>query len=103
MEFIRKHFWAVVLLLCALVPLVGVMVYASRAQTRSATDLSVPDRCMDWSNESRDAQLADGPELAARCNLYFRIRSTDNANEDVRRWEGRSGHGMKSSSIRLLH
>jgi hypothetical protein len=98
MEFIRKHFWTVVLLICAAIPLVGLMIYASLAQTRSATDLAVADRCMDWSHESQYMQLADDPELAEKCNLYFRVRSTENAGEDIRRWERRAAHGTKSSS-----
>ncbi len=66
------------------------MIYAERAQTRSAADLAVADRCMEWSHENSGTQLKDGPELAARCNRYFRIRSEKDADEDIQRWQART-------------
>ena len=77
------------MLTVATIPLVGLMIYANLAQTRSAADLAVADRCMDWSHESYDVQLKDGPEVATRCNRYFRTRSDENASENIRRWEAR--------------
>jgi hypothetical protein len=90
MDLIRKHFWTAVLLIGATIPLLGLMIYADRAQTRSADELVVADRCVDLSHESDDAQLADGPDLEAKCGLYFRARSNENADEDLRRWELRA-------------
>jgi hypothetical protein len=90
MQFVRQHLWSIVLTVVATIPLVGLMVYAELAKTRSAADLAVADRCMDWSRKSAGAQLADGRELAARCNQYFRVRSESEADEDVERWQART-------------
>jgi uncharacterized protein (DUF2237 family) len=93
MGFIRKHFWTALPLVGATVPLVGLILYANRVQTRTAEDLALADRCIVWSHESPDAQAADGTDLSTRCNLYFRARSNENAEEDTARWQRRAGSG----------
>jgi hypothetical protein len=96
MEFFRKHFWTTTLLTVATVPLIGLMIYANLARTRSAAELAVADRCMDWAHESHQIQQTDDPGLSARCNLYFRVRSDENADEDIRRWETRAASAAKN-------
>ena len=90
LKFTREHVWNILLMSVAAVPLLGLMVYAELPKTRSAADLAVADRCMDWSHQNPAAQGEGGPELAARCNQYFLIRSEKNAEEDIHRWEART-------------
>lgn len=90
MGSIRKHFWTIVLLVGATIPLVALMIYANLAQMRTADKLAVADRCVDWSHESHEAQVADGPDIESSCSLYFRARSNENAGEDIQRWERRA-------------
>ena len=89
MGFVRRHFWTTALLGAAALPLVGIMIYATSARTRSDADLAVADRCVDWAHESQEAQAAERPDLAARCDRYFRSRSSEEADEDLQRWEHR--------------
>jgi hypothetical protein len=100
MGFIRKHFWTTLMLVGATVPLAGLIVYANRVQTRTAEDLALADRCVAWSHESPDGQAADGTELSTRCNLYFRARSNEDAEEDTARWQRRAGTGPAAHASR---
>nr|QOL00429.1 hypothetical protein [uncultured organism] len=89
---IRKYFGTTTAMIAGAVPFVGLMVLAHIEQSRSAADLALADRCVDWAHEPKDRQAADGPDLAARCERYFRVRSADNADEDDRRWAARAPH-----------
>ncbi len=79
-----------VLLLAGAVPFIGLLIWAERAQTRSPADLGIADRCVDWAHEPRDARALDGPEVAAQCDRYFRVRSDKDGDEDDGRWEART-------------
>ena len=89
---LRKYISTIVLMTAGALPFAGLMIVAHFAQSRSAADLAVADRCVDWVHEPKDGQAADGPDLRARCERYFRIRSEDNADEDDRRWQARALH-----------
>jgi hypothetical protein len=92
---IRKYFGTAVLLVAGALPFIGLMVVAHIEQSRSAADLALADRCVGWAHEPKAEQAADGPDLRARCERYFRNRSDDNADEDDRRWEARAPSAPK--------
>ena len=92
----RRHIWSITLLLGAAAPLAGLMYLANIADSRSATDLDLADHCVAWAHKTRDVRALDGPELATRCNQYFRVRSDKDADEDEHRWEARSAQGAQS-------
>jgi hypothetical protein len=85
-----KHIGTIVLMTAGALPFIGLLVWANLAQTRSADDLAVADRCVDWAHKNRDVRQADGPEIQARCDRYFRVRSEKDAEEDDRRWDARA-------------
>ncbi len=87
-----KYFGTIALMTAGAIPFIGLMILANLAQSRSADDLALADRCMEWAHETRDAQHEDGPELAARCDRYFQVRSEKDADEDDRRWDARQRH-----------
>ena len=86
----RRHIWSIVLLLGGALPFAGLMYVAEIAGSRSAADLDLADRCVDWAHKNRDAQARDGPEIAAKCDRYFSVRSDTDADEDDRRWKTRA-------------
>lgn len=86
-----KYRWTILALVAGALPFVGLLYYAQVAQQRSAADLALADRCVDWAHKTRPQQEVDGPEIAAECDRYFTVRSDKDADEDDRRWEARSG------------
>jgi hypothetical protein len=70
----------------AVLPLVALMVWANLDRPRSAADLALADRCVAWAHKTREAQAFYGPENAAVCERYFRVRSDSDAEEDEQRW-----------------
>src|SRR5665213_1966881 len=93
----RQHIWTIALLLAAAAPLAGLLYWANIAYTRSAMDLEVADRCVDWAHKTHDVRALDGPEIAAKCDRYFRVRSDKDENEDNRRWEARNARALQKS------
>jgi hypothetical protein len=47
------------------------------------------DACVDWAHKPRDLRALDGPDLAQRCDRYFRVRSDHDGDEDETRWKAR--------------
>jgi len=87
-----KYIGTIVLLTIGTIPFIGFLVVANLAHSRSEADLARADRCVNWAHKTHDAQLADGPEVGGSCDLYFRVRSDKDADEDDRRWGARTGH-----------
>ncbi len=87
-----KHLWTIALMTAGAIPFIGLMVFANLSQSRSDADLALADDCMDWVHKTHDAQAAAGPEIATRCDRYFRVRSEKDADEDDQRWDARSQH-----------
>ena len=83
---LNKHILSIVLLVLGAIPFAGLLVVANLVQSRSVADLALADRCVAWAHETHEAQDEDGPDVAARCDRYFRIRSEADADEDDRRW-----------------
>jgi hypothetical protein len=79
------------LMLAGALPLLGLIYLTTRLEHRSAENLAVADRCVNWAHKSRDVRALDGPEIAAVCDRYFRVRSDKDADEDDRRWQQRTG------------
>jgi hypothetical protein len=93
----RRHIWTTALLLGATAPLAGLMYWANVADNRSASNLELADRCVDWAHKNQDARALDGPEIAAKCDRYFHARSDKDADEDDRRWAVRAAHAPEKS------
>jgi hypothetical protein len=87
---LRQHIGSITLLVGSVLALGGVMYLANAQASRSAADLAVADRCVDWAHTPREAQPTLDPETAAKCDLYFRVRSEKNADEDEKRWSART-------------
>ena len=93
-----KYRWTILLLFTGAAPFIGLIYWAEVAQHRSAADLELADRCVDWAHKPRDARTADGPDVATACERYFRVRSDENADEDEKRWEARTNSRMPTSN-----
>ena len=86
----RQQILTIAIVVGGAIPLIGIIVMERVSAHRSPADLELADRCVDWAHKPRDARVQDGPEVAASCERYFRVRSDENADEDDRRWQARA-------------
>lgn len=85
----RQIFLFAAMLVGGAIPLVVIGYWHDLTGGRTAEILAVADACVDWAHKPRDIRALDGPEVAQRCDRYFRARSDRDADEDDSRWKSR--------------
>ncbi|HLY56674.1 MAG TPA: hypothetical protein VKS60_14010 [Stellaceae bacterium] len=85
----KRHAWGVAAVAAASVPMGGLAYWSSLGDTRTAADLEVADRCIAEAHDPQGTTPANEPDLAARCDRYFRLRSEAEADADEQRWRDR--------------
>jgi hypothetical protein len=85
----RQTVWFVLMLIGGAVPLLIVGYWFEMTGGRSPEALAMADACVDWAHKPRDLRALDGPDLAQRCDRYFRVRSDHDGDEDETRWKAR--------------
>jgi hypothetical protein len=93
MDALIKYRWTILGMVAGTLPFVGLLLFAHLQQERSPADLALADGCVDWAHKTAEARAADGPDIAAQCDRYFRVRSDSDADEDDQRWEARNKPG----------
>jgi hypothetical protein len=64
--------------------------WVTRTGGRSATDLAAADACVNWAHADDATRARTDSEIIAKCQIYFRNRTTVEANADDDRWRARS-------------
>ncbi len=64
--------------------------WVTRTGGRGAADLAAADVCVDWAHADEATRARTDSETIAKCQLYFRNRTTLDANADDDRWRARN-------------
>jgi len=67
----------------------ALMYWISTRDTRSPAALALASQCVDEIHTEHGATHHLDPDLAARCQQYFRLRSDAEAAADEQRWQDR--------------
>src|SRR5579863_8777058 len=71
----RQRLWLVAMIIGGALPLIALGYWQQFAGGRTKAALALADQCVDWLHRPREERAAAAPELVARCNTYFRVRT----------------------------
>jgi hypothetical protein len=97
---LRRSLMYIGVLVAGAIPLAALGFWGEIMGDRDPAALAIADGCVNWAHRPRAERQQESQDFIGKCDLYFKVRSDSNADEDEARFKARNAQAPEPPASR---